>query len=166
VKQTLEIAFSHAPHRPPNHPQTMEDLEEREPELRRYNRFLRLLAESLILEIRQESLQGTNCKLYLQTGFSPSLRDACDGLAVWAYGQTPEQTYHTVRSAVESLPEDWCGEFHCYIRLGMGIPASAEQLEEIVMAAQSAGATGIYLYNYSEAPPAMLNWLQSALRKL
>ena len=166
VKQTLEIAFTHAPHRPANYPQAMEELEGREPELRRYNSFLSRLADSLISEIRQESLRGTNCKLYLQTGFSPSLRDVCDGFAVWAYGQTPEQTYHTVQSAVGNLPQDWRGEFHCYIRLGMGIPNSAEQLEEIVMAAQSAGATGIYLYNYSEAPPAMLSWLQSALQKL
>ncbi len=166
VKQTLEAAFQHAPNRPAHHPRSMQELEEREPELRDYSRFLRLLEDSLLIEIREEALQGTSTKLYLQTGFSSSLRSALDGFAVWAYGQTPEQTYDTVRSAISKLPQDWRGEYHCYIRLGMGIPESAEQLREILLAAKTAGATGIYLYNYSEAPPAMLGWLRAALHNL
>lgn len=166
VKQTLETAFRHAPERPLHYPQTIEELEEIEPDLRSYRRFLRQLSESLIAEIRQESLSGTTCRLYLQSGYTPALRDVCDGFAVWAYGQTPEQTYRTVREAIAPLPDDWEGEYHCYIRLGMGVPTSPEQLREILLAARSAGATGIYLYNYSESPPAMLGWLPSALASL
>ncbi|MHB1022208.1 MAG: hypothetical protein ACYC46_03300 [Acidobacteriaceae bacterium] len=164
VKETLEAAFTHAPNRPAHHPQSMAELEEQQPELRRYQQFLRLLAESLILEIRQESLQGTDCKLYLQTAFNPALHHACDGFAVWAYGQSAEQVYESVRHGKARLPANGSGEFHCYIRLGMGVPASAAELREIVLAAHSAGATGVYFYNYSEAPPAMLDWLQPAIQ--
>ncbi len=163
VKGTLEAAFTNAPNRPALHPQSMAELEEQQPELRRYNEYLRLLAESLILEVRQESLQGTACRLYLQSDFNPSVRSACDGFAVWVYGQSAAQAFESVRKAIARLPTDWNGEFHCYIRLGMGVPASAAELREIVLAAQSAGATGVYFYNYSEAPQAMLNWLQPAL---
>lgn len=165
VLQTLEAAFTHAPARPDGHPQTMAELEERAPELSLYNQFLRHLATSLVQEIRQESLAGTACRLYVQTTFDVDLRNACDGFAVWVYGQTPEQAYDSVRSAIMALPPDWHGEYHCYVRLGLGTPASAAQLREIVQAVRSAGVTGVYFYNYSEAPPAMLGWLPAALQQ-
>lgn len=163
VQTTLEAAFRNAPGRPPGHPESMLELEGKQPELRRYNQFLRRLAVSLIQEIKQESLLGTQCKLYVQTAFDPALQTACDGFAVWVYGQTAEQVSESVRAAVACTPDNWRGEYHCYVRLGMGIPASANQLRDIVLAARSAGATGVYFYNYSEAPPAMLGWLRSAL---
>jgi hypothetical protein len=144
----------------------MVELEAGAPELGRYNQFLRHLAATLVQEIRRESLAGTSCRLYVQTVFDPALSSACDGFAVWVYGQSPEQAYDSVCSAIASLPANWTGEYHCYIRLGMGAPASAAQLREIVQAVRSAGATGVYFYNYSEAPPAMLGWLSTALQQV
>lgn len=163
VKATLEAAFQNAPERPLGHPESMLELESKQPELRRYNQFLKRMAVSLIQEIKQESLRGTQCKLYLQTAFDPALQTVCDGFAVWVYGQTAEQVSKSVGSAVACKPDNWKGEYHCYVRLGNGIPASAQQLRDIVLASRSAGATGVYFYNYSEAPPAMLGWLRSAL---
>ncbi len=166
VKSTLDLAFAHAPARPPHYPQTMDELEARNPELQRYRAFLSQLAESVIAEIYEDSLRHSSCKLYLQSRFTPSLRRSCDGFAIWAYGLPPEQLYDSVSSEMATLPDDWHGEYHCYIRLGLGIPNSPEQLHELLSAAKSAGATGVYLYNYSEAPPAMLGWLQAALQRL
>ncbi len=163
VRDTLETAFAHSPHRPAEHPQSLGELEQQHPELLQYNHFLRDLADSLIREIRQESLRSSDCKLYLQTGFNSAVADLCDGFAVWAYGQDAEQTFRTVRSGTNQLPRTWQGEFHCYIRLGMGIPSSLKELQSIIQAAREAGATGIYFYNYSEAPPTMLEWLAPAL---
>lgn len=166
VKRTLETAFSNAPNRPASHPNSMAELEDRESELKRYNQFLRSLASSLIREIREESLSGTFCKLYLQTPYDVSLCDACDGFAVWVYGQSATQVSASVSAGRSRIPSEWLGEFHCYIRLGMGVPATADELRDIVLAAKGAGATGVYFYNYSEAPRTMLDWLRPALKSV
>jgi hypothetical protein len=163
VRHTLEQAFRMAPSRPADHPNSMEELEQRVPELAAYNRFLQGLGDSLIAEIRSQSLAGTPSQLYLQCGFRPELEPVCDGFAVWVYGMTPEETFVAVQAGRRKFPPSATADLHCYVRLGMGVPASCAQLREILSAAREGGATGVYLYNYSESPPSMLSWIKDAL---
>jgi hypothetical protein len=163
VVATLEGAFRMAPERPASHPQNMAELEARSPDLAAYNGFRTLLADSLIQEIRAESLRGTRCKLFVQTPFDSGLGGACDGFAVWVYGKTPDQVFAAVSEGRARIPAEWSGEYHCYVRLGMSVPANQAQLREIVLALKQAGSTGPVFYNYSEAPIRMLGWLASAL---
>jgi hypothetical protein len=164
VRDVLEAAFREAPERPVGHPQTMAEMEAKSPNLKAYNLFRKRLADSLIHEIKTESLRGTACKLFLQTAYDPAIAGACDGFAVWVYGQSPDQVLTTVRAGKARIPPDWTGEYHCYVRLGMGVPSSSGQLRELVMALKEGGATGPVFYNYSESPPKMLGWLKSALK--
>jgi hypothetical protein len=160
VRTTLDAAFSEAPDRPANHPESMEELEKRSPELKAYNKFLRGLAHSLIREIKLESLKGTRCKLFLQEKYTPELAEVCDGFAAWAYGKPPSEIEEIVNSG---KPNHWSGEYHCYLRLGMNLPASERELCEMVLAAKRGGSTGPIFYNYSETPPKMLGWIATAL---
>jgi hypothetical protein len=89
--------------------------------------------------------------------------DVCDGFAVWAYGKRPDEIRQTVSTGKLGHPGNWAGEYHCYLRLGMGVPSSESELCEMVLAAKSGGATGPIFYNYSEAPPKMLGWLAASL---
>jgi hypothetical protein len=163
VVATLESAFRTAPERPEHHPQTMAELEARAPDLAAYNALRKSLADSLIQEIKADSLRGTACKLFVQTPFDGAFAGACDGFAAWVYGKSPDQVFATVSEGRARIPEEWGGEYHCYVRLGMGVPASPAQLREIVLALKQAGSTGPVFYNYSEAPVRMLGWLASAL---
>jgi hypothetical protein len=163
VRQGLDGAFREAPGRPANHPASVGEAEERFPDLRAYNQFRRQLARDLIVEIKQEALKGTSCKLLMQSGYDPDLAHVVDGFACGAYGQPPEQVLQTVRKATAAVPANWSGDFPCFIRLGMGIPGSAAQLREIVRAVQEGGSSGPIFYNYSESPPRMLSWIKEAL---
>jgi hypothetical protein len=166
VRQVLDAAFREAPDRPADHPGTMAEVEDRSPDLKAYNAFLRQLASELIIEIKREALKGTACKLLMQSGYQADIAGAADGFACAAYGQPPEKVLEIVRRARGAVPAAWTGEFPCFIRLGMGVPASAGQLREIVSALKQGGSTGPIFYNYSESPPRMLGWVKGALEGL
>ena len=166
VRAVLDAAFREAPDRPPNHPASIAEVEDRSPDLRAYNEFRRGLANSLIVEIKEEALKGTSCKLLMQSGYQPDIAAAVDGFACGAYGQPPAKVLDTVRAAAGKLPADWRGDFPCFIRLGMGVPASASELRAIVEAVKHGGSTGPIFYNYSESPPKMLSWVKGALEGL
>jgi hypothetical protein len=166
IRSVLDAAFREAPERPANHPASVADVEERSPDVKAYNQFRRQLARDLIVEIKQEALEGTSCKLLLQSGYDADLAQAADGFACGAYGQPPAQVLETVRRATGSVPAGWTGDFPCFVRLGMGVPASAEQLRAIVSAVKEGGSTGPIFYNYSESPPRMLSWVKDALQGL
>jgi hypothetical protein len=166
VRQVLDAAFREAPDRPANHPGSVAEVEDRSPDLKAYNAFLRQLATDLVIEIKQEALKGTACKLLLQSGYQAGVAHAADGFACGAYGQPPEKVLEIVRRATAARPADWKGDFPCFIRLGMGVPGTPEQLRAIVSAVRDGGSTGPIFYNYSESPPRMLSWIKDALRGL
>jgi hypothetical protein len=91
VKATLEAAFKNAPDRPKGHPASMSELEGRAPDLKAYNQFRRQLADSMIIEIKQEALKGTLCKLLLQSGYQKELANVADGFASGVYGKLPAE---------------------------------------------------------------------------
>jgi hypothetical protein len=164
VRDVLDAAFREAPERPANHPASIAELEDRSPDLKAYNQFRKKLADDLIVEIKQEALKGTACKLLMQGGYQQEIAHVADGFACSAYGQPPEQVLETVKRATAALPAGWNGDFPCFIRLGMGIPETAEQLRAIVAAVKKGGSTGPAFYNYSESPPKMLSWVKDAIR--
>ena len=166
VRRVLDVAFREAPGRPATHPESVADVEDRSPDLKAYNRVRRDLANELIVEIKQQALKGTTCKLLLQSGYQPDIAPVVDGFACGAYGQSPEKVLETVRRATSAAPAGWKGDFPCFIRLGMGVPASPEQLRAIVTAVKDGGSTGPIFYNYSESPPRMLTWVKGAIEGL
>lgn len=166
VRLVLDAAFREAPGRPANHPGSVAELEERSPALKAYNRFRQQLADDLIVEIKKDALRGTTCKLLLQGGYQTDVAHTVDGFACGAYGQTPDKVLETVRRATAAVPASWKGDFPCFIRLGMGIPADPEQLRAIVGAVKQGGSSGPVFYNYSESPPRMLSWVKDALHGL
>ena len=163
VKSTLDAAFREAPVRPKGHPIVMAELEDRSPDLKAYNLFRQSLEDSLIAEIKQQALKGTSCKLLLLTGYEKKFASVADGFSVGAYGHPPEKVLEIVSKAMAPVPSSWRGEFPCVIRLGMGVPATKQQLREIVLAIKRGGSTGPGFYNYSEAPEKMLSWIKAAL---
>jgi hypothetical protein len=166
VRSVLDAAFRESPGRPANHPTSVAEVEDRSPELEAYNRFRRDLANDLIVEIKQQALKGTACKLLLQSGYQAEVAHVVDGFACGAYGQPPEKVLEIVRRATSAVPSGWTGDYPCFIRLGMGVPASAAQLRAIVTAVKDGGSTGPVFYNYSESPPRMLGWIKAAMEGL
>jgi hypothetical protein len=166
VRAVLDDAFREAPDRPPGHPGSVGEVEDRSADLKAYNQFRRQLARDLIVDIKEDALKGTSCKLLMQSGYDADLASVVDGFACGAYGQPPEQVLETVRKATSAVPAGWSGDFPCFIRLGMGIPGSAAQLRAVVSAVKEGGATGPIFYNYSESPPRMLSWVKDALQGL
>lgn len=166
ARGVLDAAFREAPDRPPNHPRSLAEVEDRSPDLKAYNRFRQALADELIVEIKKEALKGTTCKLLMQGGYQAAISQVVDGFATSAYGQAPDAVLATVQRGAAALPADWKGEFPCFIRLGMGVPANAAQLRAIVAALKEGGSTGPVFYNYSESPPRMLSWVKDALQGL
>jgi hypothetical protein len=163
VKTTLDAAFREAPGRPKGHPQAMADLEEKFVEVGKFNAWREAIATSLIRDIKQESLKGTNCRLLLQTGYEEDLAGVVDGFACGAYGRSPAETLETCRESSRAVPADWEGELNCYIRLGLGVPRDAAELRGIVEAVRDGGCRGLAFYNRSESPPKMLSWIRRAL---
>jgi hypothetical protein len=100
----------------------------------------------------------------MQSGYQAEIAHVADGFAVGAYGQPPEKVLEIVRRAIGAVPAGWKGDFPCFIRLGMGVPATAEQLRAIVGAVKQGGSTGPIFYNYSESPPKMLGWVKGAMQ--
>ncbi|MGH9338057.1 MAG: hypothetical protein ACRD1R_00325 [Acidobacteriota bacterium] len=166
VRTVLDAAFQEAPHRPAGHPRSMGELEDQSPELKAYNGFRERLADSMIAELKAEALKGTSCKLLMQGGYRREIAAAVDGFSTGAYGQPPEEVLAIVRQALSAAPPGWEGDFPCFIRLGMGIPESPQQLREIVKAVKEGGSTGPVFYNYSESPSKMLSWIKGALYEL
>lgn len=166
VRTVLDAAFREAPDRPAGHPASVAEVEEGSPDLKAYNQFRRQLANDLIVEIKQEALKGTTCKLLMQGGYQQEIAQAVDGFACGAYGQPPEKVLEIVRAATGKAAAGWKGDFPCFIRLGMGVPASPEQLRAIVSAVKEGGSTGPIFYNYSESPPKMLSWVKGAMQGL
>ena len=74
VKSILDQTFAHAPDRPPKHPQTIQEIEDRSPEFKRFVAWRKKFSGALIGRIKNESLNGTSCKLLLQAGFDPGFR--------------------------------------------------------------------------------------------
>jgi hypothetical protein len=163
VKATLDAAFREAPGRPKGHPQAMADLEEKSVEVGRFNAWREAVAASLIWDIKQESLKGTNCRLLLQTGYEEDLATAVDGFACSAYGKSSAETLEICRESSRAVPPDWEGEFNCYVRLGLGVPRDSAELRGIVEAVRDGGCRGLAFYNLSESPPKMLGWIRGAL---
>ena len=166
VKATLEAAFKEAPDRPQGHPASMAELESKAPDLKAYNQFRRELADSMIVQIKQEALKGTSCKLLLQSGYQQELANVVDGVAAGVYGKLPADVLRTVEQGRALIPADWKGDYACFVRLGMGVPASQQQLREIVLALKNGGSSGPIFYNYSESPQKMLGWIKGALAGL
>ncbi len=144
----------------------MAELEDKVPELKAYNRFRKHLADSLVIEIKQEALRGASCRLFLQEGYQKELAHVSDGFASGVYGRLPSDVLKIVRQGKSRIPADWQGAFPCFVRLGMGVPASQQQLREIVVALKDGGSTGPIFYNYSESPQKMLGWIKGALQGL
>ena len=166
VKATLEAAFKEAPDRPKGHPASMSELESRSSDLKAYNQFRRELEDSMIVEIKQEALKGTSCKMLLQGGYQKDVAHVADGFASGVYGKLPVEVLKIVGQGRARIPADWKGAYPCFVRLGMGVPASQEQLREIVLALKNGGSTGPIFYNYSESPEKMLGWIKAALEGL
>jgi hypothetical protein len=166
VRATLEAAFREAPERPKGHPASMAELEDRVPAVKSYNDFRKQLADSMIIEIKQQALKGTQCKLFLQSGYQKELAFVSDGFASGVYGKLPEEVAKIVGRGRARIPADWQGEFPCFVRLGMGVPGTAQQLRDIVVALKTAGSSGPIFYNYSESPQKMLGWIKGALEGL
>jgi hypothetical protein len=166
VRLVLDGAFREAPDRPANHPASVAEVEDSSPELKAYNQFRRQLANDLIVEIKQEALKGTPCKLLMQSGYQTEIAHVADGFACGAYGQPPGKVLEVVQRATAPVPAEWKGDFPCFIRLGMGVPANPEQLRAIVNAVKQGGSTGPVFYNYSESPPKMLSWVKDAMQGL
>ena len=141
VRDVLDAAFREAPDRPANHPANLAEVEDRSPDLKAYNALRRELASSLVIELKQQALKGTTCKLLMQGGYQPEIAQAADGFSSSAYGRPPEKVLEVVRTATAKVPADWRGEFPCFIRLGMGVPANPEQLRAIVLAVKEGGST-------------------------
>jgi hypothetical protein len=166
VRLVLDGAFREAPDRPARHPASVAEVEDSSPELKAYNQFRRQLANDLIVEIKQEALKGTSCKLLMQSGYQTEIAHVADGFACGAYGQPPAKVLEVVQRATAPVPAEWKGDFPCFIRLGMGVPANPEQLRAIVNAVKQGGSTGPVFYNYSESPPKMLSWVKDAMQGL
>lgn len=164
VKATLDAAFRHAPDRPPAHPRTMADLEENSIGLGRFNNWRRLTAETLIMEIRRESLKKTDCRLIMLGGYQTGLAAAADGFSCMAYGMSASETMDICAGFRKEVPSSWKGLLACHVRLGMGRPNDAGELRAIVQAVRQSGCNGIGFYNRSESPPRMLGWIKSSLR--
>lgn len=163
VKATLDAAFREAPGRPKGHPEAMTDLEHTSPDVLNFNEWRKAIPNSLVREIKQESLERTNCRLLLQGGYNSNVASAVDGFACNAYGRSPVETLEICRESRRALPADWKGEFNCYIRLGMGVPRDSAELRGIVEAVRDGGCRGLAFYNRSESPPKMLSWIKGAL---
>ena len=165
VKSILDGVFREAPGRPRGHPTCMEEAEASYPELKRFNAWRTGFQNFLLSEIRARSLAGTDCLLLLQTEPERTTAGLADGFACIAYRQTPARTLEICRRANRKLPRNWSGWFQCFVQLGMGVLASESQLRGIVRAVQKGGCNGISFYNYSEAPPKMLNWLAAVMKE-
>ena len=81
VRDVLDAAFREAPDRPANHPENLAEVEDRSPDLKAYNALRRELASSLIIELNQQALKGTTCKLLMQGGYQPEIAQAADGFS-------------------------------------------------------------------------------------
>jgi hypothetical protein len=163
VKSILDVAFREAPRRPKSHPRSMCELESKSSEFRKFNLWRKEFSYGLISGIKQNALRGTACRLLLQSGFEPALARVVDGFACDAYRKNPEETSSICRAGEAAVPEHWNGLFQCLIQLGMGIPESKLQLQNIITAVRDSGCNGVNFYNYSESPPKMLGWLSEVL---
>jgi len=164
VKSTLDAAFREAPGRPAGHPTAMADLEAKSGELAKLNAWRRTVADSLVREIKSESLRGTGCRLLFQGPYREDIAGAADGFSCSAYGKSPADALEICRRASGALPADWRGELHCLVRLGMGVPRDAAELRAIVEAVRDGGCSGLAFYNFSDSPPKMLSWIKDAVR--
>ncbi len=164
IRATLDAAFREAPDRPKGHPRAMSELEQRCPDLKRFNRWRKAFSDSLIADIKQESLAGTDCRLLLQSGFDAGLASVADGFASAAYRKTPQETLKICAGARRAAGT-WNGLLQCFIQLGMGTPRSKQELAEILRAVRSGGCNGINFYNRSEAPPRMLAWVREVMKE-
>lgn len=162
LKTILDGAFREAPDRPKGHPQSVAEVEDRFPELKKFEAWRRTFLASLIHEVKSEALDGTDCRLLLQSGYDAELASGVDGFACGAYQKTPLATLAIAREAKRDAV-GWNGLLQCFVQLGMGVPRSERQLRELVEAVVKGGCNGINFYNRSEAPPKMLDWLKNVL---
>ncbi|MGH8022966.1 MAG: hypothetical protein ACRED1_05265, partial [Limisphaerales bacterium] len=163
VKDTLDSAMRSAPQRARGHPGLMAELEVLQPEMKQFNQWRKSVETVLILRIKNQALIGTECRLLLQSEFDADLAEAVDGFACCAYQKGPAKTLAICRRAKGRIGRGWHGLLQCFVQLGMGVPRSQRQLEEIIAAGRDGGCNGINFYNRSESPPKMLDWLAASL---
>ena len=163
IKQTLDDSFREAPNRPKNHPANMAEFEAAHPTFEKFLAWRRSFFQSFVSEIKQSSLKGTDCRLLLQTGFDASSKELVDGFGCGAYQKNAVETARICRAARKDIPAEWEGLLQCFIQLGMGVPKSETQLQQIIEAVQKQGCNGINFYNRSESPPKMLAWLSKIM---
>lgn len=165
VKKILDAAFRDAPERSKGHPQTRAAAEKIVPNLAAFHHWRRAAINQLIREIKHESLAGTGCKLYLQTEWDADLAGDVDGFACASFQLNACETLRSCQAAWKMTPSHWAGLGQCFVQLGMGTPATRDELRGIIQAVAGGGCNGISFYNYSEAPPKMLSWLARTLRE-
>jgi hypothetical protein len=128
-----------------------------------YSQMRREVEETLVAEIRA-AMKPSPTQLHLLSGYNPRLSNVADAFSVTVYGKNPRQVAELVQAARDATPTTH--QLHAAARLGMGLPASQSELEEIVQAAQQGGADLLLFYNYSESPRTMLDWIKPALSVL
>lgn len=163
VKSVLDAAFRESPHRSVNHPDTMEELQANYRTVKDFYHWRRNYLNSLIKEIKSESLKGTDCRILLQTEFDADLSKTVDGFACASYQRTAKQTREICKAATDGPAKNFKGLMQCLVQLGMGTPGSEDELREIISAVAQDRCNGINFYDYSEAPPKMLSWLARTL---
>jgi hypothetical protein len=162
VQAVLLGALREAPERPRGHPCSTLDMQDKSLEYSRFCQWRDEVAHRLVNEIKTECLGDDRCRLLLQTCFDPALSKTVDGFACIAFEKSAPETLRACRD-LRGSSGDWKGLLQCLIQLGNGIPGSEHELLEIISAALAGGCNGVNFYNYSEAPPKMLQWLAQTL---
>ncbi len=160
VREILEAAMAHAPGRPAGHPETLEQVAERVPELAAYRAFRKEIENTLIAEIKV-AMQPSSARLFLLGGYHPQIAGAVDVFNSGVYGQRPAQVLESTRAARAPLGPQH--ELYIGVRLGLNSVFSAQDLTDIVQAVKAGGGDGVMFYNYSESPMTALNWIKPAL---
>lgn len=160
VRQILDDAMRAAPDRPDGHPSTIEQAQALVPELERYLELRREIERDLLSDVRRALLPHT--RMWHNPGAQTELFPPTTTVGRAAiYGQNADKARQTLSAAREKLAPAY--ELHAGMRLGMGLPASQREFNEIARAARKAGAARLVFYNASESPPRMLDWIPAAL---
>jgi hypothetical protein len=162
VKAVLRGAMREAPERPRGHPGSTLDMRDKSVEYSQFCRWRENVVHRLVSEIKTGCFRAEHCRLLQQTSFDPGLSKSVNGFACVAFEKSAPETLRICRD-LRNSSGDWNGLLQCLIQLGNGIPRSEHELLEIISAALAGGCNGVNFYNYSEAPPKMLQWLAHRL---
>lgn len=161
VRETLLAAMEHAPERPRGYPRLWEEICARLPELEAYCKVCTEVETSIIAAVSSVLTNGTHLHL---GAYHDAHAAYGEHFATSVYGQDPRQAAQTVSRARAKMPDFI--PLSVGLRLGCGVPASLEELQELLRAISDAGADMVIFYNASEAPPSMLRWIKPALEAL